>query len=53
MKTTHEIARELLKLPDVPLLVEGWCRANDEEIEARMTAYDPEGTAILVMGKPQ
>lgn len=45
MKTTHQLAKELLALPDVPLEVEGWCGGD---IIAKMTRYDPEGTAILV-----
>jgi hypothetical protein len=46
--TTHEMARQLLALPDVPLLIEGWCTVSTvSEIVAEMTEYDPEGTAII------
>ena len=48
MKTTHELAQELLALPNVPLVVEGWCRQRGLVLTAVMTEYDPEGTAILV-----
>jgi hypothetical protein len=48
MKTTHEIARELLALPDVPLVVEGWTTEwVGHEMVAEMTEYDPKGTAII------
>ena len=46
MSTTHEVARALLQLPDVELLVEGWC--GEVGVYPVMTQYDPEGTAILV-----
>jgi hypothetical protein len=47
MKTTHELARELLTLPDVPLVIEMWCRMDGHEMAAEMTEYDPAGTAII------
>jgi len=47
MKTTHQIARELLALPDVELVIEGWCQMNGHTMAAAMTDYDPEGTAII------
>lgn len=46
-KTTHEMARELLALPDVPLEVELWCNMSGHECSAVMTDYDPTGTAII------
>lgn len=46
-KTTHQIARELLLLPDVELVIEGWCQMQGYTMTAAMTNYDPEGTAIL------
>lgn len=46
-KTTHEMARELLTLPDVPLVVEMWCAMDGYECVAKMTEYDPTGTAII------
>lgn len=46
MKTTHELARELLALPDVPVLVELWCGWHNPT--AVMTEYDLEGKAIIV-----
>lgn len=46
--TTHELARELLELPDVRLVVEGWCGGRDSRIYAVMSGFDSEGTAILV-----
>ena len=50
MKTTHQIAKELLALPDVKLVVEGWCDMAGHELTAKMTGYDPENTAILIQG---
>ena len=47
MKTTHQMAGELLALPDVPLVIEMWCRMSDHEMVAEMTEYDSEGTAII------
>lgn len=46
-KTTHEMARELLALPDVPLVIEAWCGMENHEMSAGMTEYDPTGTAII------
>lgn len=46
-KTTHEMARELLLLPDVPLVIDGWCEMDGYEMVADMTLYDPDGTAII------
>lgn len=46
-KTTHEMANELLALPDVPLVIEMWCEMERHEMTASMTSYDPEGTAII------
>jgi hypothetical protein len=47
MKTTHEIARELLALPDVPLFIDGWFyHWADREMVAEMTK-NPKGTAII------
>jgi hypothetical protein len=46
-KTTHEIARELLALPDVPLVVEMWVTMHGYTMTASMTDYDPDGTAII------
>lgn len=45
MKTTHQLAAELMALPDVPVVVEMWTR---DEPFAKMTLYDPEGTAMIV-----
>lgn len=46
MKTTHQLAQELLDLPDVPLKVELW--AGWDNPTAVMSEYDPEGTAFIV-----
>lgn len=46
-KTTHEMARELLALPDVKLVIEMWCEMRGHEMSADMTAYDSTGTAII------
>lgn len=46
--TTHEMARQLLALPDVPLHIEMWCQMEGYEMMARMTEFDPEGTAIIM-----
>ena len=48
-KTTHQMAAELLALPDVPLEIEMWCRMDGYEQVAKMTEYDPDGTAIICM----
>lgn len=50
MKTTHQIAAELLALPDVPLVIEGWCMMDNHEMVAKITDYC-DGTAII-MQKP-
>jgi hypothetical protein len=34
-------------LPDVELVIEGWCQMEGYTMTAAMTNYDPEGTAIL------
>jgi hypothetical protein len=46
MKTTHQIARELLALPDVELVIEGWCPMDNHEMVAEITSYD-ENTVII------
>lgn len=46
-KTTHQMARELLGLPDVRLVIEMWCDMENREMSADMTEYDPDGTAII------
>lgn len=38
-------------MPDVPLVVEGWCDTKENGIVAKMTQYDPDGEAILVSGR--
>ena len=45
-KTTHEMARELLALPDLPLHIEMWCEMDNHEMTASITDYDP-GHAII------
>ena len=52
MKATHELAQELLALPNVPLVVEGWCRQPGLVLTAVMAEYDPDGEAILVQATP-
>jgi len=47
MKTTHQVARELLALPDVKLTVELWVDRQNHQLAVEMTEYDPEGTAII------
>lgn len=48
MKTTHQLAKELLTLPDVQLVVEYWIMMDStHEIVAEMTKYDPKNTAII------
>ncbi len=49
MKTTHQIARELLELPDVPLQIEMWCRMEGHE-----TAVDfrEEDETAIIWQKP-
>lgn len=48
MKTTHQLAAELMELPDVPVLVNGWILIDNFEVTARMSEYDPSGTAFIV-----
>lgn len=48
MKTTHQLARELYLLPDVPVVIEYWASIRGHEPTALMTEYDPDGTAIIV-----
>ena len=45
---THELAKQLLALPDVPVVIEGWVPMRGYETTAKMTEYDPEGQAIIV-----
>lgn len=47
MKTTHELARELLSLPNVRVVIEQWCSMDGYEPTALMTEYDLH-TAIIV-----
>jgi hypothetical protein len=55
MKTTHQVARELLALPDVELVIEGWCDMSflGYTMKAEMTAYDRKGTAIIWQKPPK
>lgn len=53
MKTTHDIAKELLALPNVKLVVEGWCKMGGHETTVEMTEYDPDGTAILMQSRKE
>lgn len=55
MKTTHQVAQELLELPNVELVIEGWCdmQSLGYTMEAAMTGYDPDGTAILWQKPPE
>lgn len=49
-KTTHQMARELLALPDVPLEVEMWCAMDGHEMAADLTRYtegESKRTAII------
>ena len=46
MKTTHQLADELLALPDIPLGIEGWCEMDLHEMTASITDYD-ENRAII------
>ncbi len=48
MKTTHDIAKELLALPNVPLVIEGWISQSNREIQVVMTDYEPDKEAILI-----
>lgn len=45
--TTHQMAKQLLELPDVELLIEGWIRMDGYTMTASMTSYDPKHTAII------
>lgn len=47
-KTTHELAKELLDLPDVSVGVELWCERENYEPVAVMTQYVPDDRAIIV-----
>ena len=45
--TTHQMANRLLELPNIQLVIEGWCVMKNHEISADLTEYDPEGEAII------
>lgn len=45
--TTHEMARQLLALPNISLVIEGFCDPGGYVPIARITEYD-SGTAIIV-----
>jgi hypothetical protein len=51
VKTTHQLAEEMLQLPDVPVVVEGWCTMESFEMVCVMTEYDPDGTAIIMQAE--
>ena len=40
------MAKALLDLPDVPLVIEGWCKMDNHEMTASITDYD-EDVAII------
>lgn len=48
--TTHQMAKALLDLPDVPLIIEGWCRLDNHEMTASITDYDDE--VAIIWQKP-
>ena len=52
MKTTHQMAAELLALPDIPLGIEMWCEMENHEMTASITEYDPERAIIWQKPNP-
>lgn len=50
-KTAHDLARELLKLPNVPVIISGWTGSKPMAIIANRAAYEEE-TIIIVEAKP-
>lgn len=49
-KTTHEMAKELLALPDIPLVIEGWCDMPGYAMTAELTDYDNK--VAIIWQKP-
>lgn len=49
-KTTHQVAKELLEMPDIPLCVEGWYGGKDYELQVEICQWAEENDpqAILV-----
>ena len=52
-KTTHQIATELLALPDIPLVIEGWCMMDNHEMIAEITSYDDNEAIIWQKPDPR
>jgi hypothetical protein len=52
MKTTHQIARELLDMPDVPLHIEGWRMGWDDEIVVREADHILSGVILMNRESP-
>jgi hypothetical protein len=53
MKTTHQIAMELLALPDIPLVIEGWCQMDNHEMVAEITGYSDREAIIWQKPDPR
>lgn len=53
MKTTHQMAKELLELPDVPLVIEGWCKMDNHEMVVEITDYSDEEAIIWQKPDPR
>lgn len=51
MKTTHQLAHELLSLPDVEVVLEGSCHGEDYEIGTKLTSYDKNKAIVMMIDK--
>jgi hypothetical protein len=51
--TTHEMARQLLSLPDINLVIEGWCIMNNHEMTASITDYSEDDAIIWQKPDPR
>lgn len=50
--TAHELARELLKMDDLPVEVEGWCRMSGFEMGVEPCEYN-DGETVIIMQVPE
>lgn len=45
--TTHQLAAQLLALPDIPVCIEGWVPMKGYKIKAKITSYDTNQAIIV------
>jgi hypothetical protein len=51
--TTHEMAHRLLLLPDIKLVIEGWCVMDNHEMTASITDYSEDEAIIWQKPDPR